>query len=199
MDNLTNKFSAESTKESMNRAKQNLILYLESVEKSYIGPSSNAMKACLESYLDNFYMFLEAFRENEPDKRAFLTSELLQGIHIENEYDLQHLLYAALKPLFPDIRKEVSADTGVGTVRGDLKIPSLNIIIEAKCTRKTMSYKRLTEEIEADIVHYKADAVYFLVYDKEKIIKDRHSFKSYFTKSFDGKAVNLFIEQPVNL
>lgn len=42
---------------------------------------------------------------------------------IQNEYDLQHLLYAALKPLYPGIRKEVSKDSGIGTVREDIFIP----------------------------------------------------------------------------
>ena len=35
-----------------------------------------------------------------------------------------------------------------------------------------MSLKKLTEEIEADIVHYKANDIYFYIYDKEKNIKD---------------------------
>ena len=79
-----------------------------------------------------FIFFLEAFREAKPDKRASLTTENLQKIQIENEYDLQHLLYAVIKPLCPDARREVNDDSGVGTVRSDIKILSLNTIIEAK-------------------------------------------------------------------
>ena len=72
----------------------------------------------------------------------------MQEIRIENEYDLQHLLFAALKPLCLDARKEVTEDSGVGAVRSDIKIPSVNTVIEAKCTRNTMNLKKLTEEIE---------------------------------------------------
>ena len=73
-------------------------------------------------YLQNFYMFLETLTETDIDKRATLKNELLKQIKIENEYDLQHLLCSVLKPLYPDIRREVSEDSGVGTVRTDLKI-----------------------------------------------------------------------------
>ena len=58
---------------------------------------------------------------------------------------------------------------------------------------------KLTEEIEADIVHYKADYIFFYIYDKEKIIKDRHAFESNFNRSFDGKEVRIIILQPVNM
>ena len=67
--------------------------------------------------------------------------------------------------------EERCGDSGVGTVRSDIKILSLNTIIEAKCTRTSTNLKKLTEEIEADIVHYKADYIFFYIYDKEKIIK----------------------------
>ena len=109
---------------------------------------------------------MESLSEREIDKRATLKNELLKQIKVENEYDLQHLLYAVLKPLYPDIRKEVSEDSGIGTVRTDLKIPCLNIAIEAKCTRDSMKLKKLTEEIESDIVHYTEQCIVFFVYDK---------------------------------
>ena len=55
------------------------------------------------------------------------------------------------------------------------------------------------EEIEADIVHYKADYIFFYIYDKEKIIKDRHAFETNFNRSFAGKEVRIIILQPVNM
>ena len=79
----------------------------------------------LEIYLENFYLFLEALTEYLPDKRATIRYENLKKIMIQNEYDLQHLLYAALKPLYPGIRKEVSKDSGIGTVREDKNFPNI--------------------------------------------------------------------------
>ena len=196
---IVNKFSKESTHENMLKSKENLLIYLDSILCEEYEASSQFIQKNLEKYLRNFYFFLEAFRETKPDKRASLTTENLRKIHIENEYDLQHLLYAVIKPLCPDARKEVSDDSGVGTVRSDIKIFSLNTIIEAKCTRISTNLKRLTEEIEADIVHYKADYIFFYIYDKEKIIKDRQAFETNFNRSFDGKEVRIIILQPVNM
>lgn len=159
--------------------------------------TAEGARICLERYLNDFYLFLEAFREVRPDKRATLSPEKLQAIQIENEYDLQHILYAALKPLFKDIRKEVTEDSGVGAIRSDIKISSISSIVEAKCTRKTMSLKKLTEEIEADIVHYEAEFIYFYIYDKEKIIKDKQNFETQFNRNFDGKKVTSNVLQPV--
>ena len=62
-----------------------------------------------------------------------------------------------------------------------------------------MSLKKLTEELEADIVHYKADFIYFYIYDKEKLIKDKQNFEAYFSKEFDGKKVIAIILQPVTM
>lgn len=194
---LVNKFSDESTKENMIKAKENLIFYLNSVKQTDGFSGSKLMQNCLAQYLENFYLFLEAFREVKLDKRASLSDRVLETIQIKNEYDLQHLLFAVLRPLFPDIRKEVAEDSGVGTIRSDLKIPSINTIIEAKCTRTTMTQKKLVEEIEADIVHYQAERIYFYVYDKEKMIKDKHAAEQYFSRSFDRKIVKIVIIQPI--
>lgn len=196
---MINRFSDESTKENAARAKENLVFYLKSILSAEPEDSSSCMQDCLERYLGNFYSFLETFREIEPDKRASLTAEKLSKIQIENEYDLQHLLYAVLKPLFVDARREVAEDSGVGTVRSDIKIPSLHTIIEAKCTRKSMSLKALTEQIETDLVHYTAEHIYFYIYDKEKIIKDKQAFETYFNRTFDGKRVKIIVLQSVNI
>lgn len=109
------------------------------------------------------------------------------------------MLYAALKPLCTDARVEVSEDTGFGTVRSDIKISSLNAVIEAKCTRKSMSVKKLTEEIEADIVHCKTGFIYFYIYDKEKIIIDKQAFEATYSKPFDNKVIHIILLQPINM
>lgn len=193
---IKNKFSDEINREKMEEAKENLLEYLSKMlEKE----RWNDDIVFLKRYLQNFHMFLEALFEREPDKRATLTAEMLQKVRIENEYDLQHLLYAFLKPLYTDIRKEVAGDSGIGMVRSDLKIPNLNLVVEAKCTREKMNVKKLTEEIEADIVHYQEENILFYVYDKEKIIKEKLNYENYFNRVFDHKNVNIIIQQPINL
>lgn len=193
---LKNRFSDEVNRENMLMAKIKLTDYLSALtQEEYQNPDLKN----LEIYLENFYLFLEALTEYSPDKRATIKHENLEKIMIQNEYDLQHLLYAALKPLYPGIRKEVSKDSGIGTVREDVCIPDLDVVLEAKCTRDSMTLKKLIEEIEADIVHYQEKNIFFYVYDKKKIIKETKNFNDYFNKQFDRKKVKLFVVQPVKL
>jgi len=153
----------------------------------------------LHIYLKHFYSFLEAFREIKPHKKATLTAEDLQKITIQNEYDLQHLLYAGLKPLWQDTRTEVVEDTGYGSVRVDIVIDSIGAAIEAKCTRESMTVKDLTEQIAADIFHYKQKYLFIYIYDKEKIIRDKDSFESAYSRMTEEKQVFTIVLQPVHL
>ena len=148
--------------------------------------------------LENYYLFLENLLERIPDKRGGIQKEQLDGIKIKNEYDVQHLLYAYLKPLYPFARLEVNEDTGYGTVRADILLDS-DKVIEVKCSRDSMKLKNLTEEIEADIVHYSASQIYFFVYDKEKIIKDPLNFRKTYEKIMKEKKVHIVIHQPKKL
>lgn len=193
---MVNQFSQKSTQENMIRAKENLLFYLEKKLQENKEKDVSLHKY-LENYLQNFYFFIELMREITPHKKSTLKVEHLQGLQINNEYDLQHLLYAVLKPLCPDARVEVTEDTGFGTVRSDIKIPSLGAVIETKYTKETKSVKKLTEEIEADIVHYNAEHIYFLIYDRHKIIKDRQAFEVTYNKLFDGKRIYTVILQPI--
>lgn len=193
---IKNRFSDEANKEKMLLAKDNLLEYLYKISKS--GKRKNDVEG-IEKYLRNFYMFLEALTERTPDKRSSFSEDILQRIKINNEYDLQHLLYAALKPLYPDIRREVVEDSGTGAVRSDIVIPTLNLILETKCTRGNMSLKKLTEEIEADIFHYQSEQIIFYVYDKEKIIHEKQNYEDNFNRIFDGKTVRMVVQQPINI
>lgn len=193
---IKNKFSDEVNKEKMQEAKENVLEILQNYLKEEKKANDNNS---LLQYLQNFYMFLEALIEKTLDKRSTIKPEDFQNLKIENEYDLQHFMYAVLKPLYPDIRKEVSEDSGVGAVRVDLKIPCLEVSIEAKCTRENMPLKKLTEEIEADIVHYKDRNIVFFIYDRAKIIQDKQNYESHFNHVFDGKNIKMIILQPIFL
>ena len=193
-----NSFSAEASQESMKRSRDNLIDYLQGLLIEEDRKESEPI-VCLHNYLKHFYSFLEAFREIKPHKKATLTAEDLQKITIQNEYDLQHLLYAGLKPLWQDTRTEVVEDTGYGSVRVDIVIDSIGAAIEAKCTRESMTVKDLTEQIAADIFHYKQKYLFIYIYDKEKIIKDKDAFESAYSRRTEEKQVFTIVLQPVHL
>ncbi|WP_455800378.1 PD-(D/E)XK nuclease domain-containing protein [Amedibacillus sp. YH-ame6] len=193
---IKNKFSDESTLENMRSAKERIIDHLKLYNTNQCIFLGNSPQAFLKQYLNEFHLFFKLLKEIEPDKRASLTSSKLQELKIKNEYDLQHILYATLKPIFKDARKEVSEDSGVATIRSDIKLPEMDGIIEMKCTRENMSYKKLIEEIEADIVHYRTSFIYFYIYDKERKIKDSYTFLKNFNRDFDGKHICTIVYQP---
>jgi len=105
------------------------------------------------------------------------------------------LLYAYIKPLYPLARAEVNEDTGYGTVRADIFLDS-NHVIEVKYTRKTMNIKKLTEEIEADMVHYSAGHIYFFIYDKEKLVQNPYVFKETYENKMAEKNIYIILHQP---
>lgn len=111
------------------------------------------------------------------------------------------MLYSCLLLFFPTVRQETVNDNGYGGMRTDIYLEDYNLIIETKCTRKNMSEKKLTEELGADGFHYKADVIFFYVYDKEDIIKNPEAFKKAFLRGRekDGKMVRMFILQPIAL
>lgn len=145
----------------MEEAKKKVVVFLEGIMYDH------ADEELIDRILNNYYLFLENLLEREPHKKGSIQKENLESLKIKNEYDVQHLLYAYLKPLYPMAQPEVNEDTGYGTVRADIWLDPDNAI-EIKCTRKGMALKKLIEEIEADMVHYSAKELFFFIYDKEK-------------------------------
>lgn len=184
-----NEYSDKETRNNLDAAAKRVIEYLEEIMTG--SPADHQ----LLTVLDNYYLFLESLLEKPPHKRGGIQKEHLSGLKIQNEYDIQHLLYAYLKPLYPLARAEVSEDTGYGTVRTDIFLDSEHVI-EVKCTRNSMKLKKLTEEIEADMVHYSAEHIYFFIYDKEKIIENPQLFRSTYENKVKGKRIHIVIHQP---
>ncbi len=151
----------------------------------------------IEKILDNFYMYYRAMYMDPVHKRGTLAPETLNTIRIGNEYDLQRMLYSLLIPIFPTIRQEVYSDNGYGGMRADLYLDAYHLIIEIKCTRKSMSEKQLIEELGADGFHYCADIIYFFVFDEIGTIKNPEAFKEAFVRDpqKSGKTVKVFILQ----
>ena len=55
-------------------------------------------------------------------------------------------------------------------MRADLCLGDYDLIIEAKCVRKSMTEWSLNDEISSDGWNYQADNLYLFVYDKEHIM-----------------------------
>lgn len=151
--------------------------------------------------LNNFYKHLESMYQSPVHGNGTLKKEDLDLIKIGNEYDVQRLLYALIRPIFPEARMEVTEDAGYRSIRSDIFLDEYNIAIEVKCTRTSMTIRNLTEELGADAFHYKSEYLFAFVYDKEKIILNIDAFKKAYKrdkKTFD-KDVEAFVVQPITL
>ena len=151
----------------------------------------------LESVVGNFGLYLKNMFLTEPESKATLKSEILQQIHIENEYDAQHIMYAVIKALYPSARREVNQDIGYGTVRYDIVIEEIDTVIELKCTRRDHTDSKLLRELGEDGYFYKCSKLLVYIYDKYQTIRDVGNFVKALERNEEnaGKKVRVFVEQ----
>ena len=77
-------------------------------------------------------------------------------IDVQDEYDVQDLLFAVLQLFFEDIRKEEWTPSYAGNCsRVDFLLKKEKIVIEVKKTRSSMKDKDLGEQLIIDIERYK--------------------------------------------
>lgn len=74
---------------------------------------------------------------------------------IENEYDVQDLLFVCIRSLFNDARTEEWTPKHANTSkRVDIVIPSAGVLVEVKYVRNTPHSKSVSDEIKIDIESY---------------------------------------------
>lgn len=192
-----NRFSETETKENFNNNKVKVKEYLQLsvMDNQYCKISEGEAVIIVESILKNFKQSLDKmFHKNIHGKCNDTLKNHLPNIGIQNEYDVQHLMYPFLLSVFEDCRMEKCQDTGHHTVREDIVIDSYKIIIELKCTRRSMTERDLSEEVAADILHYKERHLFFYIYDKEKIIANNRCFiNTYEGMRVEGKDIHVII------
>ena len=151
----------------------------------------------IDTLLNNFGIFLKGMFRTELEKKATIKSEILKQITIHNEYDIQHIMYALIKTLYPSARREVNQDIGYGTVRYDIIIEELDTIIEMKCTRDNHTDKKLFRELGEDAFFYKCSKLYIYIYDKKHKISDVVNFVKALERKKEeaGKEIKVYVEQ----
>lgn len=184
-----NRFSKREAKEDFAARKAAVVEYCRLLQTD----TERTTADLIAQLLKNFHLFCRnLYKSDIHDKCSDGIKEHLTGFGIENEYDLQKLMLAAVSPVFPDARIESVQDTGHHAVRKDIVIDSESVVIELKCTRTGMTERQLSEEIASDMLHYDCSRLYFYIYDKAGIIRNPVSFKeTYEHKNIDGKAVKI--------
>lgn len=155
----------------------------------------------LEKLISNFNLYLHNMFRVEPENKATLQKDVLEQIIINNEYDIQHMMYAVVKSIYPSARREVVQDTGYVSVRFDIIIEEIDTIIEIKCTRKDHTEKQLYRELGEDGFFYKCSTLIMYIYDKQGVIKDVENFTKSLskTKKTAGKEVRVIVAQEKEL
>ena len=100
-----------------------------------------------------------------------------------NEYDVQDLLHALLRPWIADIRPEEFTPSYAGTsTRMDFLLPDYSLVIETKIVRDRSHGKKVGDELIVDIEHYRrhprCKALWCVIYDPDHLITNGDGLKS---------------------
>lgn len=98
-----------------------------------------------------------------------------EQLRFANEYDVQDLLHALLRPWVQDVRPEEYTPSYAGkSTRMDLLLPAYELVIETKRVRNRQHAKHVGDELLLDIGHYAAHPtcrkLWCVIYDPEHLL-----------------------------
>ncbi|MCT4619203.1 MAG: hypothetical protein N4A62_07420 [Marinisporobacter sp.] len=182
--------------------------FLFNVERNINKFSKIESQNMLSEGIESGIKFLQILKEEIDNDKYSGTKESDNG----NDYYLERnvaliIVRRILKNFYKHIQVMYQEKIhGKGTIKKEdlskIKIGNeYDVVIEVKCTRKSMTERNLTEEMGADAFHYKTDYLFFFVYDKENIIKNVDAFtKGYKRKKSDfGTDIEAIVNQPINM
>ena len=106
-----------------------------------------------------------------------------QRLTFSNEYDVQDLLHALLRPWASDIRPEEFTPSYAGSsTRMDFLLPEHGIVIELKFVRDRAHAKRIGDELIIDIEHYQVHPdcriLWCVVYDPDHLLTNAEGLRT---------------------
>lgn len=112
---------------------------------------------------------------------------------INDEYDLQYLIYGLLRLYFDDVRKEEWNSSFAGkSTRIDFLLINESIAFETKFASDNHNEKRIGEELIEDVYYYKQNpkckTLVAFIYDPNRVIKNRPSLTVDISKAENGFA-----------
>jgi len=119
-------------------------------------------------------------------------------VKIQDEYDVQYLLYALLQLDFDDvIPEEPTPSSYGGSSRVDFLLKGENIVVEAKMARQNLRDKKIGEELLIDLNRYQAHpnckALVCFVYDPFELVENPKGLENQFTKHHGELDVRLLV------
>lgn len=105
---IANEFSEAESIKNIKTATEGILRILENLDMKVSDDlSEETAKLIIERILSHVNIYLKSMYYDRPHKKSTFSEEILHQIKIENEYDVQHVLYSLLRTVFPEIRKEV--------------------------------------------------------------------------------------------
>lgn len=106
-----------------------------------------------------------------------------QPLTFGNEYDVQDLLHALLRPWISDIRPEEFTPSYAGSsTRMDFLLPAHKLVIETKVVRDRAHARRIGDELIIDIEHYRkhpdCSSLWCVIYDPDHLITNAEGLKT---------------------
>ena len=156
--------------------RRNLIRFRSEVETNVSGKiivDENILEK-LELIFSNFHNVVRQLRQRYDGRDT---------ISVDDEYDVQDLLHALLKIFFLDIRPEENTPSYAGTHRRmDFLLKTEKTVIEVKMTRATLKNKKVSEQLNDDIIVYKShndcDTLVCFIYDPDGWISNPIGFET---------------------
>ena len=118
-------------------------------------------------------------------------------LEVEDEYDVQDLLYALLRLEFDEIEMENWCPGYATASRSDYLLNSGHIVIMAKKTRTGLTVRDLMDQIKIDSAHYSGRAesltLMCFIYDPEGRIGNPHGVESDHATASDAYTLEIVI------
>jgi hypothetical protein len=124
-----------------------------------------------------------------------------EQLRFANEYDVQDLLHALLRPWIQDVRPEEYTPSYAGkSTRMDFLLPAHELVIETKCVRDRQHAKNVGDELLLDIGHYAAHPtckkLWCVIYDPEHLLTNPEGLRDLdgeHKRDNRGIAVRIFV------
>jgi hypothetical protein len=120
---------------------------------------------------------------------------------IDDEYDVQDLLYTFLKLEFDDVRKEeFTPSYAGGASRIDFVLKKEKVIVEAKKTSDSLTTNKIGEQLIIDIAKYESypeiNTLVCFIYDPDYLIENSEGLKLDLEKKSTEKLKVIVIISP---
>lgn len=170
---------------TLNHPWDRLIVRSKALDKLYRHVASvNPEQASVSDVIKVLSRVGDGLRKWTWEETAKTRSSEPETWNVQHEYHVQNLLWAILRPIFPDLRDEEWLESiGHRKPRADLAIPSLKLVIEVKFIRSPSDFSSKIREVAAAASMYVKEGSRFtqlvaFVWDDSRSTEEHEELRS---------------------